>query len=294
MWKKALGAGVGFAVGYSLYQDIKQEMKETSERATLMMCGDNWSRLHEKHPDKYNKHVFVGSIKDKKPTFADSFDEDFVKHIDFEIASKFSNNLRKISSEIDKNKEISKDDKTDLVVFVESVGGEVGAVKMICDTIDTFKQKHNSTVYVVVDNYAFSGGSIIALTADEVMMSDFAKLSRIDPQMVIFPMRHISDETMKDTGIEGIIGKMATGIAKDSMGTVLDVCESYIQPKYTEEEYNKIMDTFLHSDKLHVHTFNKTQCKKSGLNVSDIPKEVVTPAQIDRLGFHDLIEKEDD
>lgn len=291
MWKfVATGASLGFSCYLS--HEILKTVEEVKEKKTLIHCQNRWQTLHEKQPNKFNKHVFMETIRDKRPGFFDCFDENFVSHIDMETASKFSRRLKALSKQIDDSSDITQDDKTDLVVFVQSRGGEVASVKMICDTIETFKNKHNANFYVVVDKYAFSGGSLIALSADEIMMDDFAMLSRVDPQMIAFPMRHISNNVVESTGLTSVVEKMAIGMAKDAMGTVLDICETKVKPKYDEDAYNNIMNTFLHSEKIHDHTFSKNDCKKSGLNVTDIPKNLLIPDTIEDASLSDTLKSD--
>jgi hypothetical protein len=70
--------------------------------------------------------------------------------------------------------------KTDkLTVFVETPGGYVETVERI---VSVFR-KHYTTVEYVVPNYAYSAGTILVLSGDELYMDYYSVLGPIDPQI---------------------------------------------------------------------------------------------------------------
>src|SRR5207237_8661033 len=62
-------------------------------------------------------------------------------------------------------------------------GGRVWAVTQIAVAI--FKSKGSVTVFV--PHYAMSGGTLLALAADEIVMSEHAVLGPVDPQLGEYP-----------------------------------------------------------------------------------------------------------
>lgn len=66
-----------------------------------------------------------------------------------------------------------------LTVFVETNGGYVETVERI---VSVFR-KHYSTVEYVVPNYAYSAGTILVLSGDELYMDYYSVLGPIDPQI---------------------------------------------------------------------------------------------------------------
>ena len=69
--------------------------------------------------------------------------------------------------------------KTKLTVFVETNGGYVESVERI---VSVFR-KHYDTVEYVVPNYAYSAGTILVLSGDELYMDYYSVLGPIDPQI---------------------------------------------------------------------------------------------------------------
>jgi Serine dehydrogenase proteinase len=69
--------------------------------------------------------------------------------------------------------------ETKLTVLVETAGGFVETVERI---VSVFR-KHYDVVEYVVPNYAYSAGTILVLSGDEIYMDYYSVLGPIDPQM---------------------------------------------------------------------------------------------------------------
>ena len=82
-------------------------------------------------------------------------------------------------------KETPDDMPIDLVIHTP--GGIVLAAMQIARAVEAHKAK--VTVYVPV--YAMSGGTLIALAADEIVLGEFSVLGPIDPQIAGFPAASI-------------------------------------------------------------------------------------------------------
>ncbi len=68
-------------------------------------------------------------------------------------------------------------------LILHTPGGLVLAAFQIARAID----RHKGKVTVFVPHYAMSGGTLIALAADEIIMSDHAVLGPVDPQLGQYP-----------------------------------------------------------------------------------------------------------
>jgi ClpP class serine protease len=75
------------------------------------------------------------------------------------------------------------DSDVPLDLILHTPGGLVLAAFQIARAID----RHKGRVTVFVPHYAMSGGTLIALAADEVIMSDHAVLGPVDPQIGQYP-----------------------------------------------------------------------------------------------------------
>src|SRR3982074_124475 len=71
------------------------------------------------------------------------------------------------------------DDDLPLDIILHTPGGLVLAALQIARAI----REHKGKVTVFVPHYAMSGGTLIALSADEIVMSKHAVLGPIDPQL---------------------------------------------------------------------------------------------------------------
>lgn len=77
------------------------------------------------------------------------------------------------------SKRVENPNRTSLVVVLTTTGGYVEIVKRIVDTI----RHHYRRVIFIVPNYAFSAGTVLALSGDEIHMDYFSQLGPIDPQI---------------------------------------------------------------------------------------------------------------
>src|SRR4051812_17548173 len=75
------------------------------------------------------------------------------------------------------------DDDVPIDLVLHTPGGLVLASLQIARAI----QAHKGKVTVFVPHYAMSGGSLIALAADEIVMSSHAVLGPVDPQLGEYP-----------------------------------------------------------------------------------------------------------
>ncbi len=82
-------------------------------------------------------------------------------------------------------KETPKDTPIDLILHTP--GGLVLAAMQIARAVEA----HPARVRVMVPVYAMSGGTLIALAADEIVMGEFSVLGPIDPQLAGFPAASI-------------------------------------------------------------------------------------------------------
>jgi ClpP class serine protease len=117
------------------------------------------------------------------------------------------------------------DDEVPLDIILHTPGGLVLAALQIAWAI----REHKGKVTVFVPHYAMSGGTLIALSADEIVMSKHAVLGPIDPQLgespavsllkVVEqkPISEIDDETL----VKADVGRKAIAQVKQAAGDIL-------------------------------------------------------------------------
>lgn len=74
-------------------------------------------------------------------------------------------------------------DEMPIDVILHTPGGLVLAAEQIANALE----KHPAKVTVFIPHYAMSGGTMIALAADEIIMDDNAVLGPVDPQLGQYP-----------------------------------------------------------------------------------------------------------
>ena len=78
-------------------------------------------------------------------------------------------------------------DDTPIDLIVHTPGGLLLAAEQIARAL----KRHPAKVTVVVPHYAMSGGTLIALAADEILMDPHAVLGPVDPQIGQYPAASI-------------------------------------------------------------------------------------------------------
>ncbi|HUW64440.1 MAG TPA: ATP-dependent Clp protease proteolytic subunit [Spirochaetia bacterium] len=83
-----------------------------------------------------------------------------------------------------------------------------GGLVLAAEQISAALKRHKATVTVFVPHYAMSGGTMIALAADDIVMDENAVLGPVDPQLGHYPaasilaavknkgVTHVDDETL--------------------------------------------------------------------------------------------------
>jgi ClpP class serine protease len=166
------------------------------------------------------------------------------------------------------------DDETPIDIIIHTPGGLVLASLQIAMALN----KHKGKVTVFVPHYAMSGGTLIALAADEVVMCNTAVLGPVDPQIDKYPavslLRVVKEKPISDiddnTLIMADIGEKALKQVEKSIYDLLidnfdDVKAKAIAKKLTEGKWT------------HDYPITFEEAKELGLNVSDdMPKTILT------------------
>lgn len=66
-----------------------------------------------------------------------------------------------------------------LIVILTTSGGQIEPVQRIAELI----REHYEEVWFVVPNYAYSAGTILAMSGDKIMMDYYGRLGPVDPQI---------------------------------------------------------------------------------------------------------------
>jgi len=158
-------------------------------------------------------------------------------------------------------------------LVIHTPGGLALATEQISRTL----LGHQAKVTVFVPHFAMSGGTLLALAADEIVMDRRAVLGGIDPQVQGFPARAIlsvlgqkpADKIGDRTFIIADVAQKALKEIQDFVREILE--ENKYEPKIVE----RITETLVGGRRTHDFPITFTQAKEIGLRVSTImPPEI--------------------
>ena len=126
---------------------------------------------------------------------------------------------------------------TPIDLILHTPGGLVLASEQIARAL----AKHPAKVTVFVPHYAMSGGTMIALAADEICMDDNAVLGPVDPQLAGFPaasiLRAVEQKDKNEVDDETLI---LADIAAKAIEQVRDVVIDILRGKVNEERAREL------------------------------------------------------
>jgi ClpP class serine protease len=165
------------------------------------------------------------------------------------------------------------DPEVPLDIVLHTPGGLVLAALQIASAV----RSHKAHVTVFVPHYAMSGGTLISLAADEIVMSKHAVLGPIDPQLGKFPaaslikaveqkpIAEVDDETL----ILADVGRKAITQVKKAARDLLDRRLPTDQAEALAEKLSTGVWT-------HDYPFSAAEAKALGLPVStEMPNDVL-------------------
>jgi ClpP class serine protease len=163
------------------------------------------------------------------------------------------------------------DPEVPIDLVLHTPGGLVLASLQIARAI----ARHEGKVRVVVPHYAMSGGTLIALAADEIVMCEHAILGPVDPQLDQYaavsilkvvaekPIAKVDDQTL-------ILADQAEKAVKQVREAVHDL----LSPRFSEEKARELADLLSSGRWTHDYSITPQQARDLGLEVStEMPEE---------------------
>ncbi len=157
-------------------------------------------------------------------------------------------------------------------IILHTPGGLVLAALQIARAV----KHHPGKVTAFVPHYAMSGGTLIALAADEIVMDEHAVLGPVDPQLGQYPARslvkvveqkpvdRIDDQTL-------IMADMAQKALSQMKRNVTELLSGRYDPKKAEE----LAEVLSQGRWTHDHPITFQEAQELGLPVrSDMPHEI--------------------
>jgi ClpP class serine protease len=156
-------------------------------------------------------------------------------------------------------------------LILHTPGGLVLASEQIAQAL----LRHKGKVTVMVPHYAMSGGTLIALAADEIIMDANAVLGPVDPQIGEYPAASILHAAQVDNPNRDDRTLILADIAEKALRQVYEVVRALILDKLPEEQAAELARLLSQGTWTHDYPIDVDQIRRFGLPVStDLPREV--------------------
>jgi ClpP class serine protease len=159
-----------------------------------------------------------------------------------------------------------------LDLVLHTPGGLVLASYQIAHAV----RLHPGRVTVYVPHYAMSGGTLIALAADEIVMEEHAVLGPVDPQLGEYPASSLV-KLAESKPIADIDDKswLLADIAKKAIEQIRAQVKSLLEGKYPTEKAEELARILTEGRWTHDYPITYEEAKNLGLHVvKDIPPEL--------------------
>jgi ClpP class serine protease len=168
-----------------------------------------------------------------------------------------------------------------LELILHTPGGQLLASIQIARAL----RKHPKNTRVLIPHYSMSGGTIIALAANEIVMDKDAVIGPIEPQIGDFlrgvypaPSWIYAAETKKENAADTTI--VMSDISRKALKLTRDVATELLEGKIQagpagENRLDEVVEKLVSGEFIHSTPLSASQAKDMGLPVStDFPEEV--------------------
>lgn len=152
-----------------------------------------------------------------------------------------------------------------LDIVLHTPGGLVLASVQIARAI----QAHAAKVTIFVPHYAMSGGTLIALAADEIVMDSHAVLGPVDPQLGEYPAASLV-KLVKEKDINEVEDKtlIYADMAEKALQQIREEVLELLGDKMPKEKAEQLADKLSQGTWTHDHPISYQEAKGFGLPVS--------------------------
>lgn len=178
------------------------------------------------------------------------------------------------------------DKQRGLDLILHTPGGDIAATESLVDYLYSMFDKN---IRVIVPQISMSAGTMIALSAQEILMGKHSNLGPIDPQMGGLACQAVLDEfeqAKKEIRQDPSSAKLWQVIISKYHPTFLGACKQAIEwsekmvsrwlevnmCKSKKTKINEIMKSFTdhRTQKSHARHISKKDCEKLGLNITSL------------------------
>jgi ClpP class serine protease len=177
------------------------------------------------------------------------------------------------------------DDSEALIRVIESTGDDVpidlvlhtpGGLVLAAEQIAAALAAHPARVTVYVPHYAMSGGTLIALAAESIVMSPSAVLGPVDPQLGEYPVASILEAVQrKDPNEVDDRTLILADMGRKARHQVGDFVEKLVARHHPADQARSLAQTLSEGRWTHDFPIDVERARKLGLPVAtDLPEEV--------------------
>lgn len=157
-------------------------------------------------------------------------------------------------------------------LILHTPGGLVLAAEQIAHAL----KNHKGKVTVFIPHYAMSGGTFIALAADEIVMDENAVLGPVDPQLGEYPAASILN-AINRKGVDKVEDKtlILGDVAEKAIRQVRESVFELLKDKMPEEKARELAEILSTGTWTHDYPITVEEAQKLGLPVRvGLPKEI--------------------
>ncbi len=171
-------------------------------------------------------------------------------------------------------------DDVPIDLIIHTPGGLVLAAEQIAKAL----KRHKAPTRVIVPHYAMSGGTLIALASDEIIMDENAVLGPVDPQLGTEPAASIV-KVVEEKGTDKVDDEtlIKADMSRKALSQVKSFVKEMLLEHYEETDAERISEilsqgTWTHDYPLFKETLDeilKPKAGGDGIKIStDVPAEV--------------------
>ncbi|MCC6042703.1 MAG: ATP-dependent Clp protease proteolytic subunit [Candidatus Verstraetearchaeota archaeon] len=164
-----------------------------------------------------------------------------------------------------------------ITMIIHTPGGLVLAAAQIAMAL----KAHPAKKTVIVPHYAMSGGTLIALAADEIIMDPYAVLGPLDPQLSDPKMGAVPAvsvlRVVKEKGIDKVSDEtlIKADVAEKAIKQIEELVVELVQDKLGKERAEQLAKTLVYGTWTHDYPLTVKKLRELGLPVkTEVPPEV--------------------
>lgn len=164
-----------------------------------------------------------------------------------------------------------------IALILHTPGGLVLAASQIAMAL----KRHPGKKIVIIPHYAMSGGTLIALAADEIMMDPDAVLGPLDPQIPVGNVAYPAPSLIKIAKLKGSNARdeflVLADVAEKAINEMQNLIIKLLEDRLGTEKAMEIAKVLTEGKYTHDYPITVEEARKLGLNVStNVPPEVYT------------------